>query len=39
MAAFSQRPGDDEGSVSDGTVSTTVIVNSGSVFVPSRWLI
>jgi hypothetical protein len=39
MAAFSRRLGDDEESVSDGTVNTTVIVSSSSVFVPSRWLI
>jgi hypothetical protein len=35
MAAFSQRLGDDKGSVFNGTVNTTVIVSSGSVFVPS----
>jgi hypothetical protein len=38
MAAFGRRPGDDEGreSIFDETVSTTVTVSSGSVFVPSR---
>ena len=37
IAAFGQRPGDDEGreSVFDETISITITISSGSVFVPS----
>jgi len=37
MAAFGQRPGDNEGreSVFDETISITITISSGSVFVPS----
>jgi hypothetical protein len=38
MAAFGRRPSDDEGreSIFDETISTTITVSSGSVFMPSR---